>query len=729
MLKLLHAITGFASSKNGSKAVIAFWLVLAVLLAVFAPSSDTFAVQSNRTDLPDGVPSEIARNAMETHFPGDGSLTALVVFHDAQPLTEEELGRIKEISRTLTEQKPEGVAQSVPLHAMPPTAWAGLFSEDRTTLMLPIRLDKELDSHQVHDVITELRVQLKDASGATMRVAVTGPAGIASDAIGIFKGADVVLMLATVALILVLLIVLYRSPVLAVVPLLIAAVLHQVTDRLLGIAGQQEWFVVESQALSIMMILLFAVLTDYCLFVFSRYREELRRTDSQYEAMRVAMTHVGEPIFFSSGIILVAVLALFGALFKPYQHFAPVFGVAMLVIMFGGLTLIPAAFSLIGRKAFWPFIPKAGEAVKEKRGFWNWLGKFVTRRPRLIIAVLAVLAVLLGGSSLAAGSIQYSFNLLQSFPKDMDSRAGFAILEQHFPKGTLAPVQVILESSQALPEGRLEETLSRLEGVASVSSEKEISSDQRAMLIELVLEDDPYEDSAMQTVQHLREQSRQLLSDSGYDPVNTLMHVAGQTATQLDTRSVNDRDTLWVMVSVTFLIFFFLIFQSRSLLAPLYMIGTILITYGATLGLSWLIFEGVFGYDAISYRIPVYSFVFIVALGVDYNILLWTRVREEAANRDLVTAIQLAVSKTGKTISSAGLILIATFAVLMTQPLLELFLFGFAVALGVLIDTFLVRGMLMPAIMIVLGRWNWWPGIRKQREIQRELIEEDFQNA
>lgn len=724
MMKILHTITDFASSKTGAKVVLVFWLVVAAVLATLAPSSDTFAVNSNRTDLPDGVPSEVARRAMETHFPGDGSVTALVVFHDSQPLTEEELERVKEISRTLTEQKPDGVAQSVPLHAIPPAAWAGLYSEDRTTLMLPVQLEQDLDTHQVHDVVTALSAQLKEATANKMHVAVTGPAGIASDAIGIFAGADVVLMLATVALILVLLIVLYRSPVLAVVPLVIAGILHQIVDRILGIAGERDWFVVESQALSIMMILLFAVLTDYCLFVFSRYREELRRTESQYEAMRVAMTHVGEPIFFSSGIILVAVLALFGTLFKPYQHFAPVFGVALLVIMLGGLTLIPAAFSLIGRKAFWPFVPKVGEESKGERGFWVAVGRFVTRKPRLIIAVLVVL---LGSSSLAAGNIQYSFNLLQSFPEEMESRAGFTILEQHFPKGTLAPVQVVATSSQALPEGRLGETLARMEGVASVSSEKEISSDGLAVRVEVVLKDDPYGDDAMRTVEHLREQSRQILSDSGYDPALTTLHVAGQTAVQVDTRSVNDRDTLWVMLSVTFLITFFLIFQSRSLLAPLYMIGTILITYGASLGLSWLIFTGVFGYDAISYRIPVYTFVFLVALGVDYNILLWSRVREEATKQDLVTAIQVAVAKTGKTISSAGLILIATFAVLMTQPLLELFLFGFVVALGVLIDTFLVRGMLMPAIMVLLGRWNWWPKLQHVPTIKR--TEEEHLNA
>ncbi|PWK14879.1 MMPL family transporter [Tumebacillus permanentifrigoris] len=724
MYALLEAVTSFASSKRGSKLIIGLWVAVVLVLSVFAPASKEFAVNSNASDLPSDLPSEVSRMALERHFPVSSGLPALLVFHDQAALTAVETQQVQQISQWLAASPPEGVAQSTPLHSMPPAAWGTFFSEDRTTLMLPILLEKGLDSHQVHEVVKKLDESAKLMAIGSMQVHLTGPAGIASDAISVFAKADFVLMLTTIILILVLLIVLYRSPLLAVVPLVIAGILYQSADRLLGISAQNNWFVVESQATSIMMILLFAVLTDYCLFVFSRYREELRTTESQYEAMRNAMKHMGEPIFFSSSIILVSVITLSVAFFKPYQHFAPVFGVALLVVVLGGLTLIPALFALIGRKAFWPFIPQVGEAVREKAGLWDKMGALVIRKPRVIAATLSVILL---GVALFAGNIHFSFNLMKSLPADMPSRAGFEVLEQHFPKGSLAPATVVLQSSQPLQAdasfqtalGSLEQALGHLSGVQNVSittPAAALSEDQQAARFQLVLVDDPYDPAAMHTVETIREQATQLLQDSGFDPATVSLHIAGQTATQVDTRDVSAHDTKLVLTIVIMLITILLVFQSRALIAPLYMIGTILLTYATALGFSWLIFHNVLGYEAFSYRIPLYTFVFLVALGIDYNILLFSRVREEAAIRPLPEAIRRAVSLTGKTISSAGLILVATFAVLMTQPLQELMLFGFVVGMGVLIDTFLVRGLLMPALLVLLGQWNWWPGRKQNNE-------------
>ncbi|MFD2169025.1 MMPL family transporter [Tumebacillus lipolyticus] len=728
MTQLLRAVTAFSSRKKGAIIMLALWIALVLILSAFAPTSKMFAVNSNASDLPADVPSELARQAIDQHFPADGGLTALLVFHDDRPLSDDQQQQIVNFSRGLVEDKPEGVEQSLPIHQMPPSSWEPFFSADHTTLMLPVHLDKGLDSHQVRDAVKAID-QRADALREQLHISITGPAGIASDALAVFQNADLVLMLSTVALILVLMIVLYRSPLLAIVPLLVAGLSYAVVDRLLGLAGKNDWFVVDSQALSIMMILLFAVLTDYCLFVFSRYREELRNCASQFEAMRVAMNYVGEPIFFSSSTIFVSVLTLAAALFKPYQHFAPVFATALIVILLSGLTLIPAVFTLLGRKAFWPFVPKVGETKQEGRSFWAKLGRFNIRKPRTIVAVLMLLLV---GASLFTTDIKYSFNLLQSFPEDSSSRIGFETLERQFPKGSLAPVTAVVESTQEIqPDQRLYNALGKIaaqlasvQGVESVTpdltadNQQEtgrqlpkgvLSEDRQAIQLQMVLADDPYGTEAMQTIETLRQQAEQIITDSGLELSSYRLHFAGQTPQMVDTRDINDRDTLLVVTVVIAVITLLLIFQSRSLIAPLYMIGTILLTYGTALGLGWLIFHELLGYEAISYRIPLYSFVFLVALGVDYNILLLSRVREEAQKHELPQAIARAVALTGKTISSAGLILVATFAVLMTQPLLELFMFGFVVALGVLIDTFLVRALLMPSIMVLLGRFNWWP--------------------
>ncbi|MBL0385740.1 MMPL family transporter [Tumebacillus sp. ITR2] len=706
-----------ASGKRGAKIVVGLWLAFALVLSFLAPSSKLFAVNSNSSDLPAGLPSEVASVVREKHFPTEDGLTALLVFHEETPLTEEQQTRVAEVSRLLSEENLQGVATSTPLYQMPAAAWGPFFSEDRTTLMLPVSLKKDLDSHGVREVVQQINELVQTKVLGTLHVSITGPAGISSDAIGVFQNADFVLMLTSVVLILILLILLYRSPLLAVVPLVMAGILYEIADRLLGLGAKNGMFVVESQALSIMMILLFAVLTDYALFVFSRYRDELRKTSSQYEAMQEAMKHVGEPIFFSGSIILVSVLTLSVALFKPYQHFAPVFGVALVVVLLGGLTLIPAGFALLGRKAFWPFLPRVGEVPSAKLGLWDRMGRLVTKKPRLLAGGLTLLLL---GASLFIGNIQFSYNLLKSFPGDTPSRVGFETLQQHFPPGALAPSTVLVESRQTLDAGsqtsleNLRSKLSEVSGVKSVTLGKNaLSSDLHAAQLQLVLSHDPYDPAAMQTVVTIREEAQRFLQDSGFDSQQVSLHVAGQTATQLDTRTVNDRDTKLVLVLVTLLTTVLLIFQSRSLIAPIYMMGTILLTYATSLGITWVVFHNLLGYESISYRIPLYSFVFLVALGVDYNILLLSRIREEVQHADLPTAIRRAVSVTGKTISSAGLILVATFSVLMTQPLLELVLFGFVVGLGVLIDTFLVRSLLMPSIMLLLGRWNWWPG-RKQ---------------
>jgi RND superfamily putative drug exporter len=717
MLQILRACTSFASNKTGAKIVLGFWVVLVLALVLCLPGSKKFALNSNPSDLPAYVPSEVARGVVEQHFPSSEGLTALLVFHAETALSDNQTKEIADASRWLAEQKEQkeqGVAEFPPLHQMPPAAWGSLYSADQTTVMLPVRLQGGLDSKQVHEVVQGLNDHFQKNTGQSLLVSITGPAGISSDAIGVFRNADFVLMLTSIVIILVLLILLYRSPLLAILPLAIAGVLYEVVDRLLGFAAEQGWFIVESQALSIMIILLFAVLTDYCLFVFSRYREELQTTSSQYEAMRVAMGHVGEPIFFSGSIILVSVLTLSVALFKPYQHFAPVFGVALFVILAGGLTLVPASFALLGRKAFWPFLPKLGVQAAEPKGMWKAMGQWVTKKPRLIAGLLSLVLL---GATLLTWNIPYSFNLLKSFPSASSSRVGFEVLQEHFPPGALAPVTVVVAGSEKMDAEdaprRFAEALRGVSGVQSVSS-PELAGDKQAWRYQLVLADDPYEKAAFQTVESLRKQGGQLLQLSGF-ATDVSLHLTGQTPLQLDTRDVNQRDTAWVMLLVIVLLTILLIFQSRSLIAPLYMVATILLTYGTALGASWAIFHYLLGYEAISYRIPLYSFVFLVALGIDYNILLLSRVREEAQSHPLPLAIQRAVAMTGKTISSAGLILVATFAVLMTQPLLELFMFGFVVAFGVLIDTFVVRGLLMPSVMMLLGRWNWWPKHTEKR--------------
>src|SRR5699024_7944526 len=250
--------------------------------------------------------------------------------------------------------------------------------------------------------------------------------------------------------ILFLLIIIYRSPLLAIIPLIVAGMVYAVADRVSGLGGEKRWFIVDSQATSIMMILLFAILTDYSLFILSRYRSELKRTESKNEAMAKAFTPIFKPILFSGATLMITMLILFFTEFQPYHNFAAVFAIAIIFILLGGITLIPAIFTLPGRKAFWPAVPKVEEQAANttlKHGFWAKAGKFVTRKPGVTAGVLILLLVAV---SINGMMTKISFNQLESFPEDIESRQGFDMLAENFPPGKLAPLDVVVLSKDKI---------------------------------------------------------------------------------------------------------------------------------------------------------------------------------------------------------------------------------------------------------------------------------------
>jgi len=704
--------------------VLLLWIAAVIVLSIFAPSSKDYSVSSKEGSVKNDTPSAIANQVIKEQFPSKEGLTGLLVFHRDDKLTDKDREKITEVSQWLSsEEKPKYVESSLPFHQFPKPVQDQMYSKDGTTLLLNFTLKEGSDSHDANATIKIMNDKLKQLKLGTLQAEITGPAGISSDTISIFQNADFVLMLATIVLIFVLLLVIYRSPLLAVIPLVIAAIVYQVVDRVLGLGGKNDWFVLDSSAISIMLVLLFAVLTDYSLFIFSRYREELKNFSSKYSAMGEAIHHVSEPILFSGGTVLLSVLTLFTTVFMPYNHFAPVFSVAVVFILIAGLTLIPSIFALMGRKAFWPFIPKADEKPKEKAGFWTKVSKQVMKHPAVIAGILLI--TLLAGA-FNTTSIQYSFNIMKSFPDELSSRQGFELLEKHYPAGQLAPVTVILTSDEhiALDEKfltnvkSLEDHFKNIDGVDSISQGLTeemikdpkklprgfIGEDKKTVKMQIVLKDNPYDSDALKTVQKLRDQEGNILSKSGFSSSSYHLQYAGQTAEQLDIRAMNQRDMVILFSLVTVLITIMLALQTRSILMPLIMMATILLSYVATLGFGWIIFHDIMGYDSISYRLPVYTFVFMVALGVDYNIMLVSRIKEEAQKFSWKEAVGSGVALTGGVISSAGIILAATFAVLITQPLQELFLFGMIMALGVLMDTFLVRGMLLPSILILVKK-------------------------
>ncbi|WP_124727289.1 MMPL family transporter [Staphylospora marina] len=739
MTRLMQAFVSKISGRRGAWGTLIFWLVLMVILSGVAPAAKNHAVNVNGADLPEEARSVVAREELQRHFSDNDGLPALLVFHKKDGIGSADLANITKVSEYLaSSESPETVKEFPPLHLMPEPARQAFLSEDKTTLVLPVMLKDGLEMQAINDTVTQIQEKGSGLVGSSVELNITGPAGIASDTIALFSNADLVLLFSTIGLILILLIVIYRSPLLAIIPLLVAGIVHQVTDRLLGLMGKNGVFEIESQSLSIMSILLFAALTDYSLLVFARFREELKKHEDKFVAMKEAMKQVWEPVFFSAGTVLAAMLVLFIADYKPYENFAPVFSLAMGVILIAGLTLVPALFALFGRKAFWPFIPKAGDPETRTGSIWSRIGHLVVKKPGVIsVLMVGVLAV----GALGMTQIQYNFNLIKSFPEDLGSRKGYERLETHFSKGELAPATVLVTGTESItPEklSALKKELERQPGVKQVTTVLEpgpgaghasaadrgnqiISKDGKAARLQFIFEENPYDQRSLDHMDEMRNRSEDILKNSGLSPEKHRLMFAGETAKQADVRAMNREDTQKVIIWVTVLITVLLILQTRSLVAALLMISTILLSYAAAMGLSTWLFDTFFGWTDMSYRIPLYTYVFLVALGVDYNIMVVSRIREEASRHEMKEAIRRGVSLTGGVISSAGLILAATFAVLMTQPILELFMFGFTVALGILLDTFLVRSLLVPSLFTLLGRYSFWPSKtgREESEVAR----------
>lgn len=744
MKSFLVGLTNRVSTRKGAWITLAIWLILVGVLSGIAQPAKEYAVNVNGSGLPAEAQSVIANEKLEKYFSQDQGTPALIVFYNENGIKEKEMETIGKISEKINgDNQLEYLKSIMPFSSLPMPVKQSLLSEDGTTLLLPALLEDEMEMKDIQNSIKRLKEIIHANLSDGLTVHITGPAGIAADTLELFSKADIVLLLSTVGLILVLLILIYRSPLLAILPLLAAGLVYQVVDRVLGLLGKSG-LVIESQSLSIMSILLFAALTDYALFVFGRYKEELRKHESKHTAMKNAMAGVGEPIAFSASTVLAAMLVLFVALYKPYQNFAPIFSITMFFLMAAGLTLLPALFTLFGRKAFWPAIPKTEKKEDFSKGLWWKLSGFVSRR--YILLGIVVIALLAAGAY-QMKNIEYSFNLIKSFPEDMESRQGYEILEKKYNPGDLAATSVLLSSEKdPLTMDQLKkvrEVLLKQPGVQDVTPTPEmmdavaqgmamghagdfLANEGKLAKLELTFKDNPYNLTSIENLENLRNNTAKLLKDSGLNESNYSFDFAGETAKQADVRQVNDRDTWLVVALVTVLITLLLLWQTRSIIAPIYMIGTIILSYCAALGIGTFFFQQVFGIDAMSYRIPLYTFVFLVALGVDYSIILVSRIQEEMTLHSIKEGVKRGLAQTGGVISSAGLILAATFSVLITQPIMELFMFGFIVAIGILLDTFLVRTVLVPALFYLLGRWSFWPNKKfVKQEVEQKSEETD----
>ncbi|WEG19177.1 MMPL family transporter (plasmid) [Alkalihalophilus pseudofirmus] len=707
MKKMVQIISKIITSKWGAKGIIAGWIAIVIILTLVAPPASEHAKSVPVSGLPETAQSVIG-NQLESKFYDEQEGTpALFVYTNEGKFGRDELDSVERFTEQVQELGWPEVEAILPFEHVPEEAQSIFLSEDESTLVIPLFLVNGLESSEMSETLSKLEKLSNELLGSTdITLYVSGPAGIAADATGIFANANITLIFISIVLIFVLLIVIYRSPVLALLPLIAAGIVYQVVDRTLGLAGQAG-MEIEAQSLSIMSILLFAAITDYALFLTSRFREELQLQENKFIAMQKTVKGVGIAIFFSGATIIGALIVLFLATFQVYRNFAPVFTIAMVIILLAGITLLPAMYLLAGRKAFWPFIPKVEKSNSASLKIWDRISKKVTKKPLVSgLAVLVLFLIMLANVT----QVNFSFNLIKSFPEDMPSRIGIELLNEGFLPGEFTPTTAIIDARNTdfVTTERIEKLqaiIADQHGVREVDEIEVSEENEKIVKFDLWFENDPYHINTLNQLEAILNKQQEFLTQVDIPSAN--MYFIGETAEQVDIKNVNERD-LWVLLPlITLVITLLLFWQTKSVIAPLYMVFTILLSYGASLGISYWIFQNLLGHEAISYRIPLYTFVFSVALGVDYSIMLVTRIQEEMRQHSVKKSVQLAIKHTGGVISSAGLILAATFAVLMTQPLLELYMFGFTVALGVLLDTFFVRTILVPAIIIKLDKYSF----------------------
>lgn len=670
--------------------VIAVWLIVAGALAM-GPSIQSVTTNDASKTLPADLESKRAEALQQASFPDAKGTPVIVVFSSPETLTADQKQAIEAGEAWLSGgEEPISSARIE-------------YSQDGKGALIFTSLGGTPGEESFRESVKRIGEHFGDTVSG-MEVRVTGPGGLITDVYQIFLNADVKLLIGTVILVLVLLLIIYRSPVLPFVPLVAVGFGYFVAGGILALAARATDATLSGQATSLMVILLFGAGTDYGLLLISRYREELRRESDARAALATALAETWEAIAASGLTVTLAVLTLLFARYGDYRSFAPVLGLGVFVTLVAGLTLMPALLALLGRRAFWPRVPRQGDATEHRT--WRRVAETVAAAPRRSAAVVAAVLIVL-----SLGVLLYSprFSFTEDFLKDMPSKQGYALLERHFPKGALAPTTVLFKAPQAPPDfvtGMITGTLAQAPGVAAAFPTG-AADGGRLLSFQVILEGDPYSKEALQQVRELRDVAREAAAAGG-----AVALVGGPTAIQADTWALSNRDTLLVAAIALVVVGVILAVLLRALIAPLYLLLTNVLSYLAALGLTIVITEVLFGWERISYRIPLYMFIFLVALGSDYNIFITTRIRSEALRHGLRDGTVKAVTATGGVLTSAGIILAGTFLILLSQPVKDLAEISIGVALGVLIDTFLVRTALVPGLTLWIGPKAGWPGRR-----------------
>lgn len=586
------------------------------------------------------------------------------------------------------------------------TASPAVASKDGQALQGVVQLRPDLDD-QLPTVLREIDEAARQVPGTTARIA--GPAAGQADLSDAFAGIDGLLLGVALATVLIILLLVYRSVVLPLVIIVGAVLALGLACGVVYALADRDIVRVDGQVQGILSILVIGAATDYALLLTARFREELERRTDRVTAMRAALRESAGTIVASAATVALGLIALLLSDLTNNRALGPVGAIGIVCAVLSSLTFLPAVLVLLGRGAYWPARPKpAGTAGKDSggRGVWPRVAALVDRAPRKVWAI--TLTGLLACAAFAPTLDSKGVPLDELFVNDAPSVAAQAALSEHFPGGSGNPAVVIADA------GTVDQVTSAARDTDGVVSARPMTESGRPgdggprtadgrVRIDATLEAPADSDAAKETVARLREAVHAV---PGADAL-----VGGYTAQQYDTQRTSESDRTLIVPVVLAVILVILMGLLRSLLMPVLLVATVALNFLATLGISALVFRGVLGFSGTDASVPLYGFVFLVALGVDYNIFLMSRVREESLKHGTREGVLRGLTATGGVITSAGIVLAATFAALGVIPLAFLVQIAFIVAVGVLLDTLVVRSLLVPALVLDIGRTAWWPGV------------------
>ncbi|MFJ5958044.1 MMPL family transporter [Paenarthrobacter sp. NPDC092416] len=689
------------------------WLVPVVLvitwLGIAGIGGPTFGrldeVSSNdqASFLPAGAEATEA-GEWQAKFRDSEEIPAVVIVEGDMPFTPAQLGEAAELKADIEALKlGSAVVGPIP-------------SEDGKAVQFIVPI---ASADELREAVKELRDVVQPGAPDGMRTFVTGPAGLTADLVNAFGGIDGILLLVALGAVFVILLLVYRSLVLPLAVLLTSVFALCAAILLVFGMAKLGWIQLNGQSQGILSILVIGAATDYALLYVARFREALTHTANRTQAVITAWKASFEPILASGATVIIALLCLLFSDLNSNKALGPVAAAGILCSLFAALTLLPALMSLLGRGAFWPFRPKLLPdderepelitGLEGQKGLWRGIGSLVSRRPRVVwvASVLVLLVASAGVLQLKANGVPQTDVILSA----SDAVDGQDALARHFDAGSGSPAVVVASqdsAQQVLDRVKTADGVGEAyllaEGSVPITGAPRTPADPAIrdgkVLINATLDSAADSIEAEEAVKALRLAVRDVDSEA---------LVGGVTATALDTNITAQRDLVVIIPIVLVVILLILMILLRSIVAPVLLVLSVVLSYGAAMGVSAWVFNGIFGFSGADATVPLFGFVFLVALGVDYNIFLMSRVREESLKHGTRPGILRGLSVTGGVITSAGVVLAATFAALGVIPIMFLVQLAFIVAFGVLLDTILVRSLLVPAVAYDIGNRIWWP--------------------